>query len=253
MAFKYSQTLLKAILGKQEVKIVEASATANEDISLTDGGAGADSIDGGSAVDFVAAGFKKGDSVYVLKASDSADDIEGVTVTAVTATKITLSTGVFTTGESGSTAIIVLAADGGSIKNLLNNLNLTIFTGTQPDDPDKASTQKGSATPLITYYNFFFGTAIWNSTDAQAELPLAENVAATADNTGTATWCRVWKGESADAATNRDAENATSLRMDGSVGVTTGDYRVSSTSFESGVGQTFNNFKQFIRQLGVSI
>lgn len=253
MAFKYSQTLLKAVLGKQDLKIVEASASANMDISLTDGGAGADSIDGGSAIDFIAAGFKKGDSVYILKATDTNDNIQGVAITAVTATKITLSTGVFTTGESSSTAVIVLAADGGSIKNLLNNCNLTVFSGTQPDSPDESSTQKGAASALITYYNFFFGTAIWNSTDAQAELPLAENVGADADNTGTGSWCRVWYGSSSDAAANRDAVDTTKLRMDGSVGVTVGDYRVVTTDFEAGQPQTMNNFKQFARQLGVNI
>jgi len=252
MAVKYSETLCKALCDKQSVKMTKATATANEGISLVDGGAGEDTVVGGSAVNFLTAGFKSGDSIYILGATASADNIIAVQCTAVTATQINLPTGTFTTGEAGSTSLIVLAADGGSYKNILNGMYVTIFSGTQPDDPDKASTQKGTATPLITYGPFAFGTASYNATDDRAEVDITTAVSANAASTGTASWFRLWVGALADAATIRDAENSTSIRIDGSVGITMGDLRLVSTAFTSGQPQTLNSAKQFVKQLGVS-
>lgn len=254
MAVKYSQALCKALLDKQLVKIVEATATANEDISLVDGGAGEDTIIGGSSVNFLTAGFKKGDAIYVRKATASADNITAVQCTAVTATTINLPTGTWTTGEANSAALLVMAADGGSYKNLFNNMNVTIFSGTQPDDPDEASTQKGAATALITYSGFAFGDATYNTTDEQGEVDILSAISANAANTGTGAWFRIWMGiPGTDESAGRDAASTTAIRVDGSVGITTGDLRLVSTAFTSGQPQTLNSAKQIVKMLGVSV
>lgn len=253
MAVKFSQQKCKDELDKQAIKILVATAAANEDISLVDGGAGEDTIVGGSAIDFLTKGFKPGDAIYILNAAASADEIEAVQCVALTATQINLPTGSFTTGEANSTSLIILAADGGSTKNLLNNFNVTIFTGTQPDSPDDASNDKGTATPLITWYGGVFGSASWNAADLQAEMAITEGISANADNTGSGTWFRVWLGTSAEATTKRDAAATTLIRMDGSCGVSSGDLRLTTVTFTSGQPYTFNSFNQIAKMLGVSV
>lgn len=251
MTIKYSQEYIKQRLGRQLIKKILAGSGANEAISLVDGGSGNDSITcDGTVKDFVVAGFKLGDAIYVLQATDANDNIVAVENVGVTASTILLPTATFNTGESDSTSVIVLACDGGSAKNILNNLNVTIFDGSQPDSPDNAATQKGSATALITYRGFAYGDPTWDATNLKGDLATKDAITADADNNGTGTWFRCWLGDVGTEAANRDNAATDKVRWDGSVGQVSGDLLLTNTTFTAGNPSTLQNVAQFFKQAG---
>jgi hypothetical protein len=228
MAIKYSQGYVEAMLEKQS--LAEVFGT---DIALVDGGTGSDTITR-TAADFLTAGFAPGDDIFVRNATDSDDDIDGVTCSDVVAGTITLPTGTWTTGEAAGATIFICAARGGGVKELLNGGKVTVFSGTRPSSASDAPT---GATALIEFDDLIFADASWDGTNNYAYIDLSASITAAAIATGVGTWFRcTGKNE------NRDGASTTAIRFDGLVG-TSGDMQVSTTSYTLGVNATLDQMK----------
>lgn len=226
MTVKKSQGFCQAQLDRRLVKIAQGNV-----IALVDGGSNDDSITSSNiaTVDFVALGFKAGDKIYVVNATDSNDDITAVKCTAVTQDTITLPTGTFSTGQAaGSTTLAILAADGGSAADLMNDSTIYVLKSAQSATPDDAAS---SSDVVTTFSNVTYGESSWNSTDKKAKLELLATLSANAAQAGTVLWFRqVAKGHEAWTA------STTAIRLDGTVSPT-GDLQISNTTVALGAPQ----------------
>ena len=230
MALEFSQGLLAATLGRQEVKIVLGT-----DIALVIG------IDNDTvtrvAADFVTEGFKAGDSIYVKNATDSDDDIEGIVASAVVAGTITLPSGTFTTGEAATAEITVAAAEGGSWRNLLNGGTLDIYSGTKPTS---ASDDVGAGTKLIAYTGVTFDAAAWDAVNQRSYINITSVLTSNAVAGGTATWFRLTAFGNASTGSS-----TTAIRMDGTVGLS-GDLQTTNTAISIGDPDSISSFKLYL-------
>lgn len=227
-----------AMAERQDIAI----AAKNSVVALVDGGTNPDTITSSNTgtINFLTKGFCPGDKITVLNATNAADDIEGVVCTAVAAGVITLPTGTFTAGQAaGSTALAVLAAKGGSLRDIFQGGTLSIFKGTKPATADDLCS---SADELIQFTNVVWGAASWDSVNKKAIIDLLATLTQNALLTGTAVWFRLTaKGEEIYAA------SSSSIRMDGTVG-SSGDLTAVSTSITQGAPQAVTSFKLRVPQ-----
>jgi hypothetical protein len=235
MALRRSTGLVNAQASQQGEVHAKIHGTT---LALVDGGGSADTItDSGSG--FVTAGFRAGDKISVVGATDSDDDVDGIVAASVAAGTITLPTGTFTTGQSAGSALAVVAANGGSFKDLFWGGVIRIYSGTQPTSANDAesgtllveiSLNSGTFVPSEYTYGIQFGTA---SGGIISKLG-GEVWSGTAVATGTAGWFRLYDNSRTTGA------STTGIRLDGTVGTTGAQLIVSSTSISSGATVTID-------------
>ena len=242
MAIKLSTGLRNKLLGLQATpKAVASEVILTSNMAYVDGGAGSDTIttDVGS---FITAGFAPGDKIYTYGSTTAGNDLSGVTLTGVTATTLTFATGTVAAAEGFAATTIVMSCKGGSLKDVFQDGELRIYSGSQPSSPDAAVSgtllleisESAAAWAAGAFANGLeFGDAASGAiSKAAAEIWQDAGIAA-----GTAGWFR-FIANPADAG----AASTTLPRIDGSVGTSGADLNMSSTTITVGATYTIDTF-----------
>lgn len=241
MTIKFSTGLRDLLNGK---KGTIGGAIIGTAIALVDGGGGADTItDSGNS--FVTKGFSPGDKLFCQGATTPANDsaITGAVVQGVAAGTLTLLTGIVNTAQSFPVGGCLAYARGGSLKDIMKDGILRIYSGTQPANADTA--YAGSILVNITVSSgAWVAGAFGNGLELEDD-PLAGEVEKNAEVwsgacilAGTASWFRFYAN-----ATDAGGASTTLPRFDGSVGVSGTDLIVASTSFTLDKIYTVDTFK----------
>ena len=235
MTLRTSTKFRNMLLGDAEptVNIIAANT-----IAIVDGGAGDDTITDSDS-GFVTAGFKTGDTVYI---EGSAADDGSYTCTGVAAGTLSFATGSFT-GEAAGNVIAVASAKGGSLKDILQNGIIKVYSGSQPATADAAAT--GTHLGTITVGSGAFsagsetnGLEFGTAADGEIEKASAETWSFEGIASGTAGWWRFYANESDDGSAL-----TTKPRVDGTCGTSGADLTMSSTSIAIGGTYTVDAWK----------
>lgn len=194
-------------------------------IAFVDGGSGvADSItDSGNG--FVSAGFRAGDLLFVKTVAGTNDKASGVIITSVAAGTIVVPTAMFT-NESATPYVSLVAAKGGSLKDLFDYCTIHLYGGPRPKIADDAET--GTLLAKITAEGATFtGGALaaglrWEPS-ADVALGILEKLSTENWKTlaclagGTAVWGRCYDNAYVTGA------SSSAIRFDFSIGVSGAD------------------------------
>lgn len=213
-------------------------------LAFVDGGASADTItDSGNG--FVTNLFAPGDKLFVKGATTAGNNtqITGQRIVSVAAGTLTIATGLVATAEAGVAGTVVACAKGGSLKDIMKDGVIKVYSGAQPTSADDAV----AGTLLITFSvssGTFVAGAFGNGlefendpTDGVIEKASGEVWSGVAVATGTAGWFR-FVGNAADAG----ALSTTLPRIDGSVGTSGADMNFGTTSIVTGRTYTLDTF-----------
>jgi hypothetical protein len=182
--------------------------------------------------------------LFCTGATTSANDtaVTGAVIQGVAAGTITLLTGIVNTAEAFAAATIISAAEGGSLKDILRDGVLRIYSGSQPSSPDAAV----SGTLLLevsvdagafVHGAFDNGLEFGDAADGAISKASGETWQDTGIASGTAGWFR-FVGNPTD-----DGSASTSLpRLDGNVGTSGADLNMSSTAVVAGSTYTIDSF-----------
>lgn len=250
MTIKLSTGLRNLMLSRQALpKAIFTEAIAGGALAYADGGASDDTIT--SAVgSFITAGFAPGDIIYTYDSTTAGNDLAGVVLTAVTATVLSFATGslVGDTSEGFKNEIggqtVLVCCKGGSMKDIMKDGVLNVYTGSQPAGPDSAV---GTATLLgqITVSGGAFvagaftnGLILGTATAGIVDKDTGQTWQLTGIAAGSAGWAR-FVGNAAD-----DGLASTTLpRIDCSIGQTSGDMRMAGgTTIEVGGVYTLDKY-----------
>jgi len=240
MTIKFSTGLRDKLNGmKGEVK----GAIIGAALALVDGGASADSITH-SGNGFVTAGFAPGDKLFIQGTTTAANvtGCLGETILSVAAGTITIATDSVNTAEVFPAGGMVAVAKGGSLKDVLKDGKLMIYSGAQPSSPDAAA----SGTLLLEITE---GSGAWvagafgnglefedDPTDGDIEKSSA-TWSGVAVASGVAGWFR-FVGNATDAG----SASTTLPRIDGSIGISGADMNIGSTTITAAKTYTIDNF-----------
>jgi len=212
--------------------------------TITDNGASPDSIVAASG-SFITAGFVAGDILKMSGATTVGNDtaFTGVRIASVAALTITVPTGTVDTGEVFDANTVLASANGGSLKDIMRNGVLKIYSGSQPALGDTAysgtllctiTESSGAFTPGSEANGLEFG----DEASGYVEKCADETWSGVASATGTAGWFRFYAN-----ATDAGALSTTLPRIDGSIGTSGADLNMSSTAITSGATYTIDSFK----------
>lgn len=237
---KFSTGLRNDWLSKKaEIK----GAIIGTGLAFVDGGDDPDSItDSGDG--FIDAGFAPGDLLFVQGADTSAndDDITGAVILTVTAGTITFATGTVNTAESGLAGTVVAVCQGGSLRDLMKDGEIWVYSGSRPSSPDDAMTgtlllkfteEKETLTPGA----FDNGIEMDDASDAVMDKDSDETWQGEAVATGVAAHF-LWVGNATDNA----LASTTLYRVSGSIGTSNADMIFGTTSIVSGRTYTLDEF-----------
>jgi hypothetical protein len=238
---KYSTGLRDKLNGLQ-AQVVGAIIGAG--LTFVDGGVGADSItDSGNG--FIDAGFAPGQKLFVQGATTPGNDtgITGERILTVAAGTITFATASVATGEAGAAGTVVAVAEGGSLKDIMRDGKLNIYSGAQPANADAAVT--GTLLCTITVASGAWVAGAFDNGLEFEDDPLSGEIeknsevwSGTVLADGTAGWFRFFANPP-DAGTS----STTLPRIDGSVGTAGSDLVLASTALVTGRTQTIDEFK----------
>lgn len=241
MTIKFSTGLRDKLNGmKGEVK----GAIIGAGLACVDGGAGADTItDSGNG--FVSNGFAPGDKLFAKGWTTAGNNVAftGAVIQNVAVGTLTLLTGIVATAETAPAGGMLAVAKGGSLKDVLKDGKLQIYSGAQPANPDSAAS--GTLLLEITVSSGAWVAAAFGNglefeddpTDGEIEKSASETWSGAAIASGTAGWFR-FVGNATDAG----GASTTLPRIDGSIGVSGADMNISSTTITSGRTYTIDNF-----------
>jgi len=195
---------------------------------------------------FITQGFAPGDVLHVQGATTAGNNtqITGERILTVAAGTITFATAKVANAEVMPAGGFVAVAKGGSLKDTMKDGKLMIFTGSVPSDPDAG---QGTSTLLITitqsagaWVAGAFGNGLEFENDPLAgiiEKMSTETWQGVAVASGVAGWFMF-------VANPTDALGSSTLlpRIVGSVGLSTADLVVPSTSIVSGRTYTVDEF-----------
>ncbi len=136
MALKLSTGLRDKMNG---LKATVGGCVIGATVALVDGGIAADTItDSGNA--FITQGFAPGDALFLSGATTSANDtaVTDAVVQGVAAGTLTLLTGIVNTAENLPAGGVLAYARGGSLKDILKDGVLRIYSGAQVANADTA-------------------------------------------------------------------------------------------------------------------
>ena len=241
MTLKYSTGLRDSMNGLQAQVV---GAIIGTGLAFVDGGGSADTItDSGNG--FVSAGFVPGQKLFVQGATTSGNDtaLTGVRITSVAAGTLTIPTASVDTAEAGAAGTVVAVAEGGSLKDVMRDGVIKIYSGSQPTNADTAAAGTLLVTISVSSGAWAAGTAdyglefendpldgeIEKNSDSWSGVGLAD---------GTAGWFRFYANPT-DAGT----ASTTLPRIDGSVGTSGSDLIMASTSIVTGRTYTIDTFK----------
>jgi hypothetical protein len=237
---RYSTGLRDKLNGmKAEVK----GAVIGANLTFVDGGGSADTItDSGNR--FVTQGFAPGDKLFVKGATTAANDsaLTGVVITSVAAGTLTIPTGSVNTGEVGAAGSVVACAKGGSLKDVMKDGKLLVYSGAQcsPDDAPVGTLLITVTVSGGTFVHGAFGNGLEfedDPTSGVVEKMASETWQGTAVASGTAGWF-LFVANPTDAL----AYSTTLPRISGSIGVSGADLNISSSSIVSGRIYTIDTF-----------
>ena len=244
MTLKLSTGLRNKLLGMQaQPVVVWNEAVSGSNLAYADGSASADTItDDGDG--FITAGFAPGMKIYTYGSTTAGNDLDGITLTAVAVGTLSFATGslVGDSSEGFAATTVLVACEGGSLKDVFRDGVLKIYSGTQPTEADDAV-----AGTLLCTITEDAGTFVAGAFDNGLEFGTAASGAiakaagetwqGVASASGTAGWFRLVAN-----ATDAGAESTTLPRIDGSIGTSGADLNLSSTSITSGQTYTIDTF-----------
>jgi hypothetical protein len=213
--------------------------------ALVDGGASADSITD-SGTSFVTQGFSPGDVMFLQGATTSANDtaVTGVRILTVAAGTITFATGTVDTAEAFAAGTVLAYARGGSLKDIMKDGVLRIYSGSQPADADTAT----AGTLLLEISvdaGAFVAGAFGNGLEFENDPTGGEIEKASGETwqdiglaAATAGWFRFYANP-----TDAGGASTTLPRIDGSVGTSGADLNMSNTTIAVGATYTIDSFK----------
>lgn len=242
MTIKYSTGLRDDLQG---LKATVKGAVIGATLAFVDGGASADTItDSGEG--FIDAGFAPGDVLFVQGCTTAANDtaLTGAVLTAVAAGTLTIATGLVDTAEVGAAGTVVACAKGGSLKDILKDGVIKIYSGSAPSDADQAMT--GTLLLTLTVSSGAFTAGSFTNglefeddpTDGEIEKSSSETWSGVAVASGTMGYY-VHFANATDAA----AASTTLPRIMGTVGTSNADMIVPSTTIISGRTYTLDSYK----------
>lgn len=240
MTVRLSTGMRNKMLGLQAQVVASLHGATG---AFVDGGAGADTItDSGSGL--IAAGFVPGQILFCSGATTSANDtaVTGAVIQGVTASTITLLTGIVNTAEAFAAATIIAAAEGGSLKDILRDGVLRIYSGSQPTTADSAVsgtllleiTEDAGAFVAGAFDN---GLEFGDASSASISKSSSETWQDAGIASGTAGWWRFCANPS-DAG----AASTTHARIDGNVGTSGADLNMSTVAVVAGSTYTIDTF-----------
>lgn len=240
MSLKLSTGLRNKMLGLQATVVASFQGATG---AFVDGGAGADTItDSGNG--FITAGFAPGQKLFCKGSTTAANDsaVTGAIIQGVTAGTITLLTGIVNTAEAFAAATIICAAEGGSLKDVMRDGVLRIYSGSQPSSPDNAV-----AGTLLLEISVNAGAFVAGAFDNGLEFgdaadgAIAKATGETWQDAGLAGGTAGWFRFVANPAD--DGSASTSLpRIDGSVGTSGADLNLSTVAIVAGSTYTIDSF-----------
>jgi len=233
MAIRYSTGLRDKLNG---LKATVKGAIVGDTLALVDGGASDDTItDSGNG--FIDAGFAPGDVLFVQGCTTAANDsaLTGVVITSVAAGTLTIPTLSVNTAEVLPAGGVIAVAVGGSLKDILKDGKLMIYTGSV-FDPDDGP---GTRTLLLTITESG-GTFVHGAFDNGLELeedPTGAFIEKKADE--------IWRGVAVASGvagcflyvanpTDALGSSTTLARFSGSCGGSTADMKMASTTITAG-------------------
>jgi len=242
MALKLSTGLRNAMLGTvAQPKAIATNGIMSGTLAYVDGGGSSDTITT-TAGSFITEGFAPGDVIYTYGSTTSANDLNGVTLTAVAAQTLTFATGTVDTAENFANGTVLICCKGGSLKDVLKDGVLRIYSGTQPDSPDDAVSgtlllEISESAGAFVAGAFDNGLEFGDSASGAISKSASETWQDTGIAAGTAGWFR-FVGNASDSG----AASTTLPRIDGSVGTSGADLNMSSTTITVGATYTIDTF-----------
>lgn len=243
MTIKLSTGLRNALLGTvAEPKAIATNGIMGGTLTYVDGGAGvADSITT-SAGSFITEGFAPGDVIYTYGSTTAANDLDGVVLTAVAAQTLTFATATVEPGEVFEDGTVLVCCKGGSLKDVLKDGVLRIYSGSQPADADTAASgtlllEISESAGAFTAGAFDNGLEFGDAASGAISKASSETWQDTGIAAGTAGWFRF-----VGNATDNGAASTTLPRIDGSVGTSGADLNMSSTTITVGATYTIDTF-----------
>lgn len=238
---KYSTGLRDHLQGLQATVV---GAVVGAGLAFVDGGESADTITD-AANGFVTAKFAPNMKLFVQGASTAGNNtqITGVRLTSVAVGTLTIPTGSVANAEAGAVGTVVAVAKGGSLKDILMDGVIRVYTGAQPDEADDSI---GTATLLLTLTvsaGAFVAGAFGNGLEFEDD-PLSGEIEKRSTETwqgvavasGSPGWFRFYAN-----ATDAGGESTVLPRVDGTVG-SAGDM-ILGTTIVSGRTYTLDSFK----------
>ena len=226
MTIKLSTGLRNLMLSRQALpKAIFTNGIAGGNLAYVDGGAGSDTITA-AAGSFVTAGFAPGDKIYTFGSTTAANNLVGVTLTAVAAATLTFATGNVDTAEVFAAGAVLVCCKGGSLRDIMKDGVINVYSGSQPASPDSAIS--GTLLGQITVSGGAFVAGAFGN-----GLQIGDAVAGVVGRLSTQTWQLTgvaagsagWARFVGNAADNTLA-STTLPRIDCSIGQTSGDMRM---------------------------
>ena len=213
-------------------------------LACVDGGAAADTITH-SGNGFVTAGFAPGDKLFAQGWTTAGNNVAftGAVIQGVAAGVLTLLTGIVATAETAPAGGMVACCKGGSLKDIMKDGKILVYSGSQPSSPDTAVT----STLLLTITSSSgawvagaFGNGLEFEDDPLSgvvEKSTAETWSGVAVASGTAGWF-MFVANGTDAL----ATSTTLPRISGSIGISGADLNIGNASIVSGRTYTIDDF-----------
>ena len=199
-------------------------------IALNDNGASDDTItDSGAGL----GDFSVGDLVYIYGATYASNNTT-FNVIGATANTLTLPTGSLYTDQSAGSDILLQAFRRASFVELFEISYLSYRNGTIPASAD--TTESGSE--LAEFSGIRFTGATYDSVNDNAYCDLYETITATASAGGDVGYARLYGG-----GAKTTGASTTAIRADLTVGVGSGDLRLSSLTITSGQALSISSLK----------
>ena len=244
MALRRSQGLLNKMLGlRASITAICAAPAANPDVlTLATGSPSTVTRTGGS---FITDGFVAGDQLLLFQPTSPGNktSIDGTLVAIVAALTLTLADAVVATGEAFIPGTVLAAAQGGSMKDIMKNGVIRIYSGAQPATPEAAvigtlllevTVASGAFAHDAEAYGLEFGDPVTNYIEKCAdEVWSGVGLAA-----GTAGWFRFCANPNDDGSLDTDLP-----RIDGTVGISGADAAISNTQIAVGATYTLDTMK----------
>ena len=232
MALKLSTGLRNSLLGNAYLK--------GTSLAYVDGAGGNDYITD-SENRFLTAGFKVGDLFSTTGSTTGANDLTDEPILAVAAGKLEFATGQVNTAEAFVADTDITGDNEGSLRELLLNGIIHIYSGSQPADAD--SDETGTKLLEITVASGAFtpgspgnGLEIAAPVSGKIGIKAGEVWSGVGIAEGTAGWFRFYDNKEHAGALG------SAVRLDGNCGVSGAQLNMSNTSVTVGATTTIDSF-----------